>query len=487
MSINIRTNIGTSMRSLSEQGTFRNSMYQQQNEQEKKDKQKTLVCPAVMRDHVTSHFTMNEDLRLYTTGLQSEISNLEEEMSIVQTVACALENVEVTLSEIMELLVIVSKEKKYNSVMREADQQEIMQLLNRINTVANETSYGHQSLLDGSYGVRGVATGEFLDFVMMNSNSKTSPLSGYEVLVTEAASRSELKGFRPFTQDMVDNQEQFVFEEGGKSNGFFTQKGESVKVTFERLADWLSEKKIPIEIVRNVDDILHLRHLQYGSAYSFGASSFTPGLLSEESQKVTLASPGLDVKGTINGIPSLGHGQYLSVPSETDDIGGLTIRYYGNEAPLDRIAGTVSVSQNGFQFKVEIPEPHIEILSLASIHTSKLGVDTENVSGFNSLNEIDIESEQRVEDSMIILEKSLKEITEVRTRVKVLCEKTFNDSMKNLRNKYDKMVFIDQNIENSEEAHFFAEQTRNIIAKNLKRSTEAQAHMNPKIVLSLLK
>ena len=34
---------------------------------------------------------------------------------------------------------------------------------------------------DGSYGVRGVATGEFLDFVMMNSNSKTSPLSGYEV------------------------------------------------------------------------------------------------------------------------------------------------------------------------------------------------------------------------------------------------------------------------------------------------------------------
>ena len=59
--------------------------------------------------------------------------------------------------------------------------------------------------------------------------------------------------------------------------------------------------------------------------------------------------------------------------------------------------------------------------------------------------------------------------------------------MKNLRNKYDKIVFIDQNLENSAEAHAFAEQTRNIIAKNLERSTEAQAHMNPKTVLSLLK
>jgi len=44
MSINIRTNIGPAMGGLSEHGTFRNSMYQQQ-EQEKKEKQKTPVRP----------------------------------------------------------------------------------------------------------------------------------------------------------------------------------------------------------------------------------------------------------------------------------------------------------------------------------------------------------------------------------------------------------------------------------------------------------
>ena len=174
MSINIRTNIGPATTGLSEQGTFRNSMYQEQ-EQEKKEKQKIPVRPAAVKDHVSAHFMINEDLRLKSTGLQNEISHLEEEMSIVQTAASALENVEVKLTDIMELLVIVSKEIKFNSVMREADQQELVKLIKRINTIADETSYGHQSLLDGSYGVRGVATGDFLEFVMMNSNSKTSP------------------------------------------------------------------------------------------------------------------------------------------------------------------------------------------------------------------------------------------------------------------------------------------------------------------------
>ena len=134
MSINIRTNIGPAMGGLSEHGTFRNSMYQQQ-EQEKKEKQKTPVRPAVVKDHVSAHFMINEDLRLKSTGLQNEISHLEEEMSIVQTAASALENVEVKLIEIMELLVIVSKETEFNSVMREADQQELVKLIKQINTV----------------------------------------------------------------------------------------------------------------------------------------------------------------------------------------------------------------------------------------------------------------------------------------------------------------------------------------------------------------
>ena len=110
MPINIQTNIGPTMRSLSEQGTFRNSMYQQQ-EQKKKEKQKVTVRPTLVKDDVAAHFVKNEEFRSQSAGLQNEISHLEEEISIVQTAAGAFERVEDLLIQMKELIVIVTNEK----------------------------------------------------------------------------------------------------------------------------------------------------------------------------------------------------------------------------------------------------------------------------------------------------------------------------------------------------------------------------------------
>ena len=119
--------------------------------------------------------------------------------------------------------------------IKEMAQLELDQLINQINKVSDETSYGHNSLLDGSHGARGVATGKHLEFIGINADSKTSPLSGYQILVTEVATRSELKGVRPFTQEIIDNEESLIFEEGGIGNRFVTQKGVSVLETFRHL------------------------------------------------------------------------------------------------------------------------------------------------------------------------------------------------------------------------------------------------------------
>ena len=69
----------------------------------------------------------------------------------------------------------------------------------------------------------------------------------------------------------------------------------------------------------------------------------------------------------------------------------------------------------------------------------------------------------------------------------MLCDNQFKSSMQNLQNEYNKIIVTDQNLENSAEARAFAEQTGNIIAKNSGRSSIAQAHQNPEIVLTLLK
>ena len=135
MSINIRTNNGTTMRSLSEQGTFRNSMYQQGDG--KKQKKPDLTRLKFSKDDISDQVVSNEKNRLESAGLQSEISHVEEDMSIVQTVARALKHVEDYLLQMNELLVLLSNETEFNSAVRLADQRELDQLINQINKVSD--------------------------------------------------------------------------------------------------------------------------------------------------------------------------------------------------------------------------------------------------------------------------------------------------------------------------------------------------------------
>ena len=485
MSINIKTNFGPTTKSLGDQGAFRNAMYHQDKDNKRENKIQVLKTP--VKDQNTEQNIKNEQFRLLSAEIKGELTNVEEQMSIAQTACKALIEVENTLFEINELLSIVSKETSCNSAMREADQQELQGLIKQINKVADETSYRHKPLLDGSHGVRGVVNGENLEFIDMLPDSKTSPLRGYEIYVTQQAKRAELCGQIPFSQHMVDNQELLTIEEGGNENRFVAKKGDSVDDTFNYLANWFSKREIPLELVRNADNILHIRHLQYGSDYKFSASSSTAGVISSESEKLTHSTPGCNVMGTINGIKCIGHGQFLTVPENHEDIRGLTVRYTGNEVPSECFAGIVSVVQNGFQFLTGSSNYQSNQLSLRNFHASFLGMETENVSGFKSLQDINVLSSQKVKDSITVLKKSLSEVTEVKDKIESVCYSIIKDEMRELQEKLDLKLFPNNVHDSEENVQVLAEQTKNIITEDTSKSSMAQAHQDQSNVLSLLK
>ena len=485
MSINIKTNFGPTTKSLGDQGAFRNAMYHQ--DKDNKRENKIQVSKTTVKDQNTAQNIKNEEFRLLSAEIQGELTNVEEQMSIAQTAGKALIEVENTLFEINELLLIVSNETSCNSAMREADQQELQELIEQINKVADETSYRHKPLLDGSHGVRGVVNGEHLEFIDMLPDSKTSPLRGYEIYVTQQAKRAELCGQIPFSQHMVDNQELLTIEEGGNENRFVAKKGDSVDDTFNYLANWFSKREIPLELVRNANNILHIRHLQYGSDYKFSASSSTAGVISSESEKLTHSTPGCNVMGTINGIKCIGHGQFLTVPENHEDIRGLTVRYTGNEVPSECFAGIVSVVQNGFQFLTGSSNYQSNQLSLRNFHASFLGMETENVSGFKSLQDINVLSSQKVKDSITVLEKSLSEVTEVKDKIESVCYSIIKNEMRELQEKLDRKLFPNNVHDSEENVQVLAEQTKNIITEDTSKSSMAQAHQDQSNVLSLLK
>ena len=485
MSINIKTNFGPSTKSLSDQGTFRNAMYHQAKENKRENKKQ--VLKTTVKDQSFAQITKNEDFRLMSAEIQGELTNVEEQMSIAQTAGKALIEVENILFEINELLLIVSNETSCNSAMREADQQELKELIEQINKIADETSYRHKPLLDGSQGVRGVVNGKHLEFIDMLPDSKKSPLKGYEIYVTQHAKRSEIIGQIPLTQHMVENQEIITIAEGENEKRIVTKRGDNVDETFNYIASWISDIGLPLEIVRNAENILHIKHLQYGSDYKFSASSSSVGVISSESGILTPATLGCNVMGTINEIKCTGHGQFLTVPENQEDIGGLTVRYTGNELPPECFAGIVSVVQNGFQFPTSSSKDQCNQLSLRNFHASNLGMETENASRFKSLQDINVLSSQKLKDSITVLKKSLSEVTEVKDKIESVCYSIIKNEMRELQDKFDRKLFTSQIPDNEDNVQALAEHTKSRITEDTSESAMAQAHQDKGNVLSLLK
>ena len=485
MSINIKSNFGPTTKSLGDQGAFRNAMYHKDKENKMGSKIQPRKTHA--KDQNTVQNIKNEEFRLLSAEIQGELTSVEEQMSIAQTAGKALIKVENILFEINELLSIVSNETSCNSDMREADQQELEKFIEQINKIADETSYRHKPLLDGSHGVRGVVNGENLEFIDMRPYSKTSPLKGYEIYVTQHARKSELCGQIPLTQHMIDNQELITIVEGGNENRFVAKKGDSVVDTVNYLANWISEIEMPLEMVKNKENILHIRHLQYGSDYKFSASSSTSGLISLEKEILTPATPGCNVMGSINGIECIGHGQFLTVPDNHEHISGLTVRYTGNKLPHESFAGIVSVVQNGFQFVSGSNNNKDNQLSLRNFHASYLGMETENVSGFKSLQNINVLSSQKVKDSITVLKKSLNEVTEVKEKIESDCYSIIKVEMKELQEKFGRKLFTNLIPDSEDNVQALAEQTKSKITEDTSESSMAQEHQDQSNVLSLLK
>ena len=114
-------------------------------------------------------------------------------------------------------------------------------------------------------------------------------------------------------------------------------------------------------------------------------------------------------------------------------------------------------------------------------------METENVSGIKSLQDINVLSSQKVKDSIKVLEKSSSEVTEVKDKIESVCYSIIKNEMRELQEKLDRKLFPNNVHDSEENVQVLAEQTKNIITEDTSKSSMAQAHQDQSNVLSLLK
>ena len=267
---------------------------------------------------------ISERMRAQIAGLKQAIDNTETGITMLQTAEGGLDEVNRALISARQLAVSSANEAVNDEAMLAANQAELDNALRTIDRISRIANYGNKAILDGSMGANGVTQGDHLEFVSANENTKSSPVGGYGVQITEAATRSSVQGTIPLTQAMIDAGEQLTFSEGGRTLNFQTKAGESVETTLNRLDKAIIHSGMDIEIVRtpgsaanqHAPQILRFRHKEYGSEHSFQVASNTAGVLSSRRNTSDTINNGVDVSGFIGGELGLGRGQVLtgSVP-----------------------------------------------------------------------------------------------------------------------------------------------------------------------------
>ena len=390
---------------------------------------------------------ISERLRSQTAGLEQAIDNSEAGISLVQTAEAALDEVSASLINARQLAVHAANEAVNDEFMLRANQQEIENILAAVNRIAQSTQYGKKNLLDGSKGASGVVSGADLEFVDATQATKSSGATGYDVYIAQAACRAEVGGSVPLTNEIIDKGEQITIIEGSKTVNFHSIKGETVETNLNVLSAAIKEAGLDIDLIRasekgtdpNTPQNITLRHQQFGSDYTFKVSSSTEGLLSTKSNIYDTIENGLDVAGEINGEEATGNGQVLTGNTGNSNTEGLAIRYKGHSLPGDShssntvtesyleqtqvseihrgernrlpqmseaelaecigaLAGTVTVSQNSLVFQIGSNAEQTTSLALRNMRTSNLGAGVENLSGFQSLAEIDVTNAAKAQD-----------------------------------------------------------------------------------------
>ena len=462
---------------------------------------------------------ISEQMRAQIAGLNQAIDNSETAVSLVQTTEANMAEINNLLVSIRQLAIHASNEGVNDEIMLAADQNEIDNALETIDRIASQAQFGTKRLLDGSRGAVGSTTGADLEFVSASLETGDSREHGFDVKVTQLATKAETTGKTILTDEVVKAGEQLTIIEDGKLATYTSNEDDTIATFIQNMQNEINRNGLDITIGVNETGNVTATHNRFGSDYKFQVSSTSDGILSDFGGDIDSIAAGLDIKGTINGESATGKGQILTGVKGAKCVDGLSVRYSGNgdegfvkaacevadkfvegeeqidpnlvptqdQIPTDGISvGRVFVAQNAMKFQVGANKDQIVGISVSSSKPETLARGVANSSGYDSLADIDVTTFQGAQDALLLIDSAIDSITKSRGDIGAFQKNTLESNLANLRVQNENMINSESVIRDVDMAKEMAEFTKNQIMTQSATAMLAQANQLPQNVLSLL-
>ena len=294
---------------------------------------------------------------------------------------------------------------------------------------------------------------------------------------------------------------------------------------FDTLNDALTEmSRTPGGInnfITGLDEVIVLRHRQFGSDPGFTVSSTLENYFGEniKSNEAVFSVPGRDVEGNIGGSPgingggaAMGRGQFLTgapgaegegvtikYGETTDDViyeifnrsenkvAGLFRRENNNETLVgDDVDGFVHVSQNSLVFQIGPNEGQLRRISVDSINPKELSKGIENNSNFQNLAEIDVLDAEAAQDTLLLVDQAIDDVSTMRGNLGSFQRNALEANLHSLRVSKENLTASESMLADTDMAQEMSSLVKNQILLSSGTAMLAQANQVPQSVLQLL-
>ncbi len=427
-----------------------------------------------------SGLILSESLRAQVASAQQALQNSEFSLSLVQTAEGALVEVNNLLIEMRQLATTAANEgaTDYNALL--TLQFQIHKAIEGIDRVSRFTSFGNKMLLDGSHGTKGSGNEEVV-FIKASSKTLASPVSGYDVDITEFPLRATLTA--DLDDDDASGLQITLEEEDGAIIRVSNPEGATAVGFAKRLQKAVLDSNMNLNIHFDADDEeLTIEHREYGLTKGFTVTGTKDDVIVDNAFEPELLL-GRDIEGTINDEPADGDGLILTGEYNNEKTSGLSVAFLGDGTGN---AGSVTVAQNSLKFQAGVSADEKIVIALNSTHSTVLGRGVDNTSGFENLSQISLKSTQEAIDAIRLVDEALDQLLSMRSQLGSVQKYTLETNISVLRNTVENLTAAESNIRDTDMALELVNFTKNQIITEAAAAAVAQSNQTATRVLRLL-
>ena len=427
-----------------------------------------------------SGLILSENLRAQVASAQQALQNSEFSLSLVQTAEGALVEVNNLLIEMRQLATTAANEgaTDYNALL--TLQFQIHKAIEGIDRVSRFTSFGNKTLLDGSHGTKGSGNEEVV-FIKASSKTLASPVSGYDVDITEFPLRATLTA--DLDDDDASGLQITLEEEDGAIIRVSNPDGATAVGFAKRLQKAVLDSNMNLNIHFDADDEeLTIEHREYGLTKGFTVTGTKDDVIVDNAYEPELLL-GRDIEGTINDEPADGDGLILTGEYNNEKTSGLSVAFLGDGTGN---AGSVTVAQNSLKFQAGVSADEKIVIALNSTHSTVLGRGVDNTSGFENLSQISLKSTQEAIDAIRLVDEALDQLLSMRSQLGSVQKYTLETNISVLRNTVENLTAAESNIRDTDMALELVNFTKNQIITEAAAAAVAQSNQTATRVLRLL-